>query len=138
MEKVLCAEELYFVNEYIVSNRKKRILWELGSPRKRADCIWRFAHRARDFLKSALIHPVCIKSGEFYLETKEFLPEIGNPQVFVLHPSGEWDRVRKSFQEAFREYLGSGPYIMIDCNLRFVFIETESDCEEHEFLYLHE
>lgn len=137
MDKVLSTEEVYFVNEYIVANRKERILWELGLPRKRSDCIWRFAHRARDFLKSTLIYPVYIKNGEFYLETKEFFQEIGNPKVFIIHPSEGWDRVRESFQEAIREYLGSGPYIMIDCNLTFAFIETESDCEEHEFLYLH-
>jgi len=137
MKISLSAEELCFVNEYIAPNRRERIEWELSRANKRSDCIWRFAHRAREFLKGSVIHPVYIKNGEFVLGSKRFLPEIGNPKVFIMNPSEEWDRRHMDFQEALDEYLGSGPYILIDCNLTFAFIETESDCETHEFLYLH-
>lgn len=137
MENLLSAEEAYFINEYIIPPRKERLSWELGQARKRSDCIWRFAHRAREFLKPSLIHPVYIKGGEFMLGTKCFRQTIGNPEVWIVHPSEEWDRVRLGFQKALDDYLGSGPYIMIDCRQTFAFIETESDCETHEFLYLH-
>lgn len=137
MENLLRAEEIYFINEYIVSSRKERIRWELGLERKRSDCIWKFAHRARDFLKPSLIHPVQIKNSELTLDGKCFRQAIGNPDVWILHPSDGWDRIQMGFQRAIDDYLGSGPYIMIDCKQTFAFIETESDCETHEFLYLH-
>jgi len=132
----LNAEEAFFVNEYIKSNRRERIEWELSRDGKRSACIWRFAHRAREFLKDSVIHPVHIKNGEFILGAKRFRSEIGNPKVFIIHPSESWDRKQMDFQEALDEYLGCGPYILIDCNLTFAFIETESDSETHEFLYL--
>lgn len=84
-----------------------------------------------------MIHPVLIQKGEFVLDGKDFLREIGNPKVFIMDSSKERDRVIMGFQSALDEYLGSGPYIMIDCKLTFAFIETESDCETHEFLYMH-
>lgn len=137
MGNLLSAEETYFINEYIVPNRKERIRWEIGMERKRANCIWRFAHKARDFLKPSLIHSGHIKNGELMIEGKIFRQTIGNPDVWILHPSEGWDRVQMGFQNALDDYLGNGPYIMIDCKKTFVFIETESDCETHEFLYLH-
>lgn len=137
MENLLSAEEIYFINEYILPSRKERIGWEIGRESKRSDCIWRFAHRARDFLKPSLIHPVYMKNGELTLGGKSFRQAMGNPEVWILHPSEGWDRVQMEFQKALDNYLGSGPYIMIDCRKTFAFIETESDCETHEFLYLH-
>lgn len=137
METTLYAEETYFINEYIVPNRKERVAWELVLKRKRSDCIWRFAHRARDFLKASTIHPVQIQHGELVLDGKDFCREIGNKDVLILHPSEGWDRIRMGFHQALDDYLGSGPYIMIDCGQTFAFIETESGCETHEFLYLH-
>lgn len=137
MENKLSTEEVYFIEEYIVPNRKERIAWELAQMRKRSDCLWRFAHRARDFLKPSLIQPAHIQSGELMLEGKCLRRTIGNPDVLILHPSEGWDRIRLGFQKALDDYLGSGPYIMIDCKKTFAFIETESCCETHEFLYLH-
>lgn len=137
MGNLLSAEERYFVDEYIVSNRKERIAWELNHDRKRADCIWRFAHGARDFLKHSLTHPVLIQNGTLVLAGKNFRREIGNPQVYIMHPSVGWDRVITDFQRALDDYLGSGPYIIIDLAHTFAFIETESCCETHEFLYMH-
>ena len=134
---MLSAEELYFVNEYIVSNRRERIGWEINLNRKRADCIWRFAHCARDFLKPTLVHPVQIRDGELVLQGKSFRRKIENSQVFIMHPSEKWDRAIMDFQKALDDYLGSGPYVMIDLNHTFVFIETESGCDTHEFLYMH-
>lgn len=137
MGNLLSAEEQYFVNEYIVPNRKERIRWELNLDRKRSNCIWRFAHCARDFLNPSLIHPIRIQNGEFILEGKGFRQRMGNPQVFIMHPSEGWDRITMGFQEALDEYLGHGPYVMIDRKQTFAFIETESGCETHEFLYMH-
>lgn len=137
MDHLLSAEEAYFVKEFIVPNRRERVCWELEHEQKRSGCIWRFAHCARELLRPSLIHPVLIQKGEFVLDGKDFLREIGNPKVFIMDSPKEWDRVIMDFQSAFDEYLGSGPYIMIDCKLTFAFIETESDCETHEFLYMH-
>ena len=137
MDRSLSAEEEYFVREFIVPNRRERVCWELEHERKRSGCIWRFAHCARELLRPSLIHPVLIQKGEFVLDGKDFLRKIGNPQVFIMDSSEEWDRVIMDFQSAFDKYLGSGPYIMIDCKQTFAFIETESGCETHEFLYLH-
>ena len=131
------AEELYFVNEYIVSNRKERVAWELNRDHKRADCIWRFAHGARDILIPSLIRPVRIHNGVLVLDGKSFRHEIGDPLVYIMHPSNGWDRVVLSFQNALDDYLGRGPYIMIDLEHTFAFVETESCCETHEFLYMH-
>lgn len=80
---------------------------------------------------------VHIQDGEFVLDGKSFRQAIGSPEVLILHPSEGWDRTRMGFQKALDEYLGSEPYIMIDCGRKFAFIETESDCETHEFIYLH-
>ncbi len=137
MDRSLSAEEEYFVREFIVPNRRERVCWELEHERKRSGCIGRFAHCARELLRPSLIHPVLIQKGEFVLDGKDFLRKIGNPQVFIMDSSEEWDRVIMDFQSAFDKYLGSGPYIMIDCKQTFAFIETESGCETHEFLYLH-
>ena len=92
-----------------------------------------------DFLGNPPINNLhgVVKGGQFVLDNRDFLREVGNPQVLVLHPSKEWDRARLSFREAIDRYLGSGPYIAIDSRRTFAFIETESGCEGHEFLYLH-
>lgn len=137
MGNLLCEEEMYFVNEYILPNRKERIRWELGLERKRKQCLWRFAHCAREFLKPSTIHPVYIRNSELTLDTKNFRQLIGDPEVWIVHPDEGWDQIRMGFQKALDEYLGSGPYIFIDCKRTFAFIETESECETHEFLYLH-
>ncbi len=137
MKNGFTAEEMYFIHEYILPNRRERISWELGLEHKRAECIWRFAHRAREFLTPSVIHPVHIQNGELTLDGKDFRQLIGDASVLVLHPDEKWDRIRIRFQNALDDYLGSGPYIMIDIKLRFAFIETESGCETHEFLYLH-
>ena len=137
MESALTAEERYFLDEYVVPNRRERLGWELERERRRADGLWRFAHGARELLKPVRVHPVRIQGGQFVLDNRDFLREIGNPQVLVLHPSKEWDRARLSFREAIDLYLGSGPYIAVDSRRTFAFIETESGCEGHEFLYLH-
>lgn len=137
MANVLNAEEMYFINEYIQPGRKERIGWELGQVHKRKVCLWRFAHCARDFLKPSVVHPVHIQNGEFTLDGKSFRQMIGDADVLVLHPDEEWNRIQIDFQRALDDYLGSGPYIMIDLKHTFAFIETESGCETHEFLYLH-
>lgn len=137
MDHFLSAEEEYFIKEFVVPNRKERVCWELEHERKRSDCIWRFAHCARELLRPSLIHPILIHKGEFVLEGKNFRQEIGDPKVFIMHHSKGWDRVIMGFQSALDEYLGSGPYVMIDCKQTFAFIETESECETHEFLYMH-
>lgn len=118
-------------------NRRERLCWELERERRRADGLWRFAHGARELLKPARGRPVRIQGGRFVLDRRDFLREVGNPQVRVLHPSKKWDRARLSFREAIDRYLGSGPYIAVDSRRTFAFIETESGCEGHEFLYLH-
>ena len=112
-------------------------LLELERERRRADGLWRFAHGARELLKPTRIHSVRVQGGQFVLDNRDFLREVGNPQVRVLHPSKEWDRARMSFREAIDRSLGSGPYIAVDSRRTFAFIETESGCEGHEFLYLH-
>lgn len=137
MESALTAEERYFLDEYVVPNRRERLGWELERERRRADGLWRFAHGARELLKPARVHPVRIQGGRFVLDRRDFLREVGNPQVRVLHPSKEWDRARMSFREAIDRFLGRGPYIAVDSRRTFAFIETESGCEGHEFLYLH-
>lgn len=137
MANLLRAEELYFVNEYIVSNRRERIRWELSMESRRSDCIWRFAHCARELLKAPLVRPVTIKNGELLLGAKKLLSETGNPEVFIMHFSQGWDRRQMRLRDALDEYLGSGPYVMIDCRRTFAFVETEPDCETHELLYLH-
>ena len=137
MERLLSAEEEYFIKEYVVTNRQERICWELKHERKRSGCIWRFAHCARDLLRPSLIHPVQIQNGEFVFDGKHFRQKMGNPKVFIMHPSKEWDRVIMDFQKALDAYLGSGSYVMIACAQTFAFIETESGCETHEFLYMH-
>lgn len=86
---------------------------------------------------TARVHPMRIQGGRFVLDRRDFLCEVGNPQVRVLHPSKEWDRARMSFREAIDRSLGRGPYIAVDSRRTFAFIETESGCEGHEFLYLH-
>ena len=108
-----------------------------GSWSASADGLWRFAHGARELLKPTRIHSVRIQGGRFVLDRRDFLREVINPQVRVLHPSKEWDRARMSFREAIDRSLGSGPYIDVDNRRTFAFIGTESGCEGHEFLYLH-
>ena len=132
----LCTEELYFVNTFIVSNRRERMLWELRAKEKRRGCIDRFAHGAREVLKAACVHPVRIQKGEFMLGSKDFCAEIGNPEVLILHPDDECDCTRARFRDALDRLLGCGPYILIDCKMDFAFIETESGGKDHEFLYI--
>lgn len=129
--------ETYFLDEYVVPNRRKRFCWELEREHRRADGLWRFAHGARELLKPTRVHPMRIQGGRFVLDRRDFLREVGNTQVRVLHPSKEWDRARMSFREAIDRFLGRGPYIAVDSRRTFAFIETESGCEGHEFLYLH-
>lgn len=129
--------ETYFLEEYVVPNRRERLCWELERERRLADGLWRFAHGAREMLKPTRIHSVRVQGGQFVLDRRDFLREVGNPQVRVLHPSKEWDRARMSFRGAIDRSLGSGPYIAVDSRRTFAFIETESGCEGHEFLYLH-
>ena len=48
------AEE-YFINTFIIKNRRERLLYELSSPDKRYDGLSRFCHNARDLLEPSRI-----------------------------------------------------------------------------------
>lgn len=65
MESALTAEERYFLDEYVVPNRRKRFCWELEREHRRADGLWRFAHGARELLKPTRIHSVRVQGGRF-------------------------------------------------------------------------
>ncbi len=136
MSSALLPEETCFISEFLVSNRRERIAWELARADRRADCIWRFAHCARELLIPARIHSVLVQKGKFMLEGIDFMQKIGNPQILLLSPFADRDRTKMGFQDAIDCNLGGGPYIAIDCGLQFAFIETESGCEGHEFLFL--
>ena len=61
MNTGITTEEEYFIRAYILPNRRERMRFELSSMKRRSDCIWRFAHCARDMLKLEYIHPVFSK-----------------------------------------------------------------------------
>ncbi len=61
----------------------------------------------------------------------------GEDEVYILHFDSSEDKKRMKFKDAIDYFIGGGPYIMISCNLKWGFIETESDCESHEYIVLH-
>lgn len=136
MNAGITMEEEYFIRAYILPNRRERMRFELSSIKRRSDCIWRFAHCARDMLKLEYIHPVFSKEGDLWLNSKLLRDEIGDKLVYILDYDKTLDRARLPFRSALSKFMGCGPYIMIDTGLTFAFVETEPFCESHEYLFL--
>ena len=128
--------ERQFVSAYIVRNRRERILMELESKSKRNNCIWRFAHSARELLRDEFVREVGFQRGELLLGHERLLDKTGNPDVYIMQSNSYLDGKMMQFEAALDVIMGSGPYILLECDGRFAFIETESDCETHEYMFL--
>ena len=136
MRDRLSREEEYFIRTYVLPNRRERMRFELSSTKRRSDCIWRFAHRARDILRPDCIHSVFSKDGLLWFGSKRLSDVAPESTVYILDFDKAFDQVTRAFDAALNEYMGLGPYIMIDRNLTFAFVETEPFCETHEYLFL--
>lgn len=49
--------ETEIIKKYVVKNKQDRIIWELGSPKKRSEVMWRFHHNL-DIFKPECLYPV--------------------------------------------------------------------------------
>lgn len=136
MNEGLSREEEYFISTFVFPNRRDRIRYELSSKKRRAECIWRFAHCARDVLRPDCIHSVFSKDGLLWLGPRRLSDVVHGHAVYLLYSDESLDKKTCTFDAAIDEFLGWGPYIMIDRDLTFAFVETESFSETHEYLFL--
>ncbi len=132
----ICQEETFFVETYIFNNKRERFLYELANPSKRSGCVWRFAHRARDYLIPGSFGCGRYTQGKLIIGENNILNRFKNDDVYILSFDCNEDKKRMKFESAIDYYLGRGPYIMISCNLKWGLIETEPDCELHEYILL--
>ena len=129
------AEETFFIDSFIMANRRERLRFELGKTgetRRRA--IDRFSHDARKLLIEKYIHPAEIVRGTVCVPGTPDLRIDGD--VYVMSLDEDCDRTVMPFGRAIDKCMGLGPYILVNAKRGFAFVETESDCEEHEYLYL--
>lgn len=134
----LSAEELFFIDTYVFPNRRDRLKYELSSEKKRYDGIDRFCHSAREMLKPAFLTPVVVTAEKFLINAENLnsFRKIDSNSVFVISMYQDLDRQVMPFCDAVDKMLGLGPYILINRELQFAFVETEPDCPQHEYLYL--
>lgn len=128
--------ETNFLDRYIVRNRRDRLRMELKSDKHRNNSIWRFAHGARELLRVELTNSVVFTNGALMLDNECLLKKTGNPNVFILQSNSYLDKKHMPFEDALHECMGSGPYILLESDGRFAFVETESDSETHEYIFL--
>ena len=65
-----------FIKKFVISNKQERLIWELGSPRKRRELFWRFSG-------SSIFKDVCLQETEYMLadELEAKLYQLGKNKV---------------------------------------------------------
>jgi len=116
MDKRIPEEELFFINTFVRQNRRERLTFELSTTKKRSNCIWRFAHMARGYLRLEMINSTLYKKGKLMTKTEDLIDKHQRDNVYIIHFDASMDKKTLNFVCAIDMYLGKGPYIMIDCN----------------------
>ena len=117
--------EQKFVNDYIEKNYQERVLYELGSSKKRANALSRFSHNAEAILKKSVRKRIITSFCDF--------PE--KEQAVYIISWDEKDGLTMPLSDAVR-YLEASymSVILIGTDFSLVKEETEKGCSE--ILYL--
>lgn len=115
--------ESSFINDYIVKERRERLLFELGSVKKRETAIMRFSHNAEGLINLKKIiycnEALTEKQAIDFFKTKRI-------NKFYIVSLGRNDKCVLSFEDAlaycFSEYM---PVILIGEGYSFLKCESE-------------
>ena len=111
-----------FINDYIVNNKRERLLFELGS-KKRRDCIGRFSHCTDTLLIEAKIK---LKSQYISEDLRHVVAKANSCKCYVISYSQELDGKEFNKDEVLDLISNCGmPSIVIFDN--FAIIETEQE-----------
>ena len=112
-----------FVQKYIVKNRRERLLFELGSPKRRYRALSRFCHQAEDLLDPDRI----VLAGSNLENEPEFIMFVRNhnEECEVLSPDSLIDGMRAKLKDAVREAsMSSDAAVIIGSGFAVVFSEA--------------
>lgn len=117
--------EQFFVNNFVVKNRRQRLLYEL-SGKKRIDGMMRFCHGTEEMI----IKEKIIASGTdlYEQEILHIIRQLTNVEnAYIMAYNEEIDACSCSVQEALEKVLGNGmaAIVIID---NVVVVETEQVC----------
>ena len=112
-----------FVQKYIVKNRRERLLFELGSPKRRYRALSRFCHQAEGLLDPDRI----VLAGSNLENEPEFIMFVRNhnEECEVLSPDSLIDGMRAKLKDAVREAsMSSDAAVIIGSGFAVVFSEA--------------
>ena len=116
-------KEERFVQQFIRKNRRERLLFELGSKRKRYDGISRFCHQAEDFLDQNKI----VLQGEDLERQNEFRKFImkHKEDCYILSPDPDLNEAVLPLETAvIRAAMNCDAVVIIGENYAIVFTEA--------------
>ena len=82
--------ELKFINEFIVKEKKDRLIYEFSNPQKRENAIMRFSHKVENIVNDKFIQCRCnmgnlsnnlALSGDVYIVSLEKISQSSNPNL---------------------------------------------------------
>lgn len=102
--------ETEIIKNYVVKNKQDRIIWELGSPKKRDEVMWRFHHNL-DIFKQECLYPVGYmdpKGMEEYLYKLSGAREVYYMGDLFIGELSLKDAVDRAFGDVCIIYCGNG------------------------------
>ncbi len=119
-------EEL-FVRNFINSNRRERIRYELGKENKRRECIRSLSEPHKDILSSNKLHFL-----DKHIHAKDVLTKFHTlgygpkTPVYVMHFDPTFDRMTTSLSTCLEQLWFSVPYVIISIDGKIGYAQLES------------
>ena len=113
-----------FVKQYIIKKRQERLIYELGSSKKRINAMSRFCHSSLELIKPNMIY----ESGDLSCDRiLSLLIKFGkNEKNYIMAYDENIDKKYMNNDEAIRNVIGNGMAAII-INSDIVIIETEQE-----------
>lgn len=106
------SAECWFVQQFIVRNKRERVLYELVHPDKRRMCLWNMTSAGNDRLKDQKVRVTTRTCEEMLVELRK-AGIAGNATASIISGHPELDGRLLPVKEAFQQAWHHWPYVLI-------------------------
>lgn len=117
--------ERWFAQQFIVRNKRERVLYELERADKRRTCLWNMTTAGNDRLKADYVHDVTGSCDELLQELRESGISWKSP-VSIISGHPELDGQTLPLKEALRQVWHHWPYVLITSEHKIALLAGES------------
>lgn len=127
METLSFSPEELFVRNFINSNRRDRIRYELGKEQKRRECIRSLSEPHKDIISLSKLHFL-----DKHIRTEDVLSRFrslgygSKTPVYVIHYNPVFDRMTASLSACLEQLWFTVPYVMISIDGKVGYAQLES------------